>query len=295
VLEHPSVVSFVPRARGPGTSRVPEPAPLRMRSRRGLRARPELLCVLRSEKRFESSRTVFARSLRTPRASRAVACDSCGLDRASPENVFRSFSSRRDRHDAFDRLLHSETVPTRAPVSVVVSQRSDRLLFLLLGRCLAAPSEDRSHFRSLSTPCPPTRTSLSRAGAPVRRRARWAPGSSGPPGADETGEIRASRRVSHFGARPGDRVGGVFFHRARPCRSPLTLLSPPSPRRSNRFRRVGFASKAAKIDSRVCPVKNNRFPDPERLPSDSRSCALRVRRGGNEGPRDVQSIAPALT
>jgi len=106
--------------------------------------------------------------------------------------------------------------------------------------------------------------------------------SSGPPGADETGEIRASRRVSHFGARPGDRVGGVFFHRARPCRSPLTLLSPPSLRRSNRFRRVGFASKAAKIDSRVCPVKSNRIPDRERLPSDSRFCAPRVRRGGNE-------------
>jgi len=202
-----------------------------MRSRRGLRARPELLCVLRSEKRFESSRTVFARSLRTPRASRAVACDSCGLDRASPENVFCSFSSRRDRHDAFDRLLHSETVPTRAPVSVVVSQRSDRLL--------------ASRLATRSTPCGAVRGSLSlpvscdsvpthakrlfsRAGAPVRRRARWAPGSSGPPGADETGEIRASRRVSHFGDRLDDTSGGVFFHRARPMnRSPLTLLSPP--------------------------------------------------------------------
>jgi len=281
VLEHPSVVSFVPRARGPGTSRVPEPAPLRMRSRRGLRARPELLCVLRSEKRFESSRTVFARSLRTPRASRAVACDSCGLDRASPENVFCSFSSRRDRHDAFDRLLHSETVPTRAPVSVVASQRSDRLLFC----CSVDALRHRPRIALTSgvfrLRAHPRERLFSRAGAPVRRRARWAPGSSGPPGADETGEIRASRRVSHFGARPGDRVGGVFFHRARPCRSPLTLLSPPSPRRSNRFRRVGFASKAAKIDSRVCPVKSNRIPDRERLPSDSRSCAPRARRGGS--------------
>lgn len=156
-------------------------------------------------------------------------------------------------------------------------------LGLLLARRLAAPSEDHSHFRCLATPCPSTRNVSFRAPArPSGDVTRWAPGSSGPPGADETGEIRASRRVSHFGARPGDRVGGVFFHRARPCRSPLTLLSPPSPRGSNRFRRVGFASKAAKIDSRVCPVKSNRIPDRERLPSDSRLCAPRVRRGGND-------------
>jgi len=33
---------------------------------------------------------------------------------------------------------------------------------------------------------------------------------------------------------------------------------------------------------RVCPVKSTRIPDRERLPSDSRFCAPRVRRGGNE-------------
>jgi len=32
---------------------------------------------------------------------------------------------------------------------------------------------------------------------------------------------------------------------------------------------------------RACPVKSNRIPDRERLPSDSRSCAPRVRRGGS--------------
>jgi len=147
VLEHPSVVSFVPRARGPGTSRVPGPAPLRMRSRRGLRARPELLHRPPLERRFRKLPHRLRPISSPPRASRAVAAIPCGLDRASPENVFCSFSSRRDRHDAFDRLLHSETVPTRAPVSVVVSQRSDRLL--------------ASRLATRSTPCGAVRGSLS--------------------------------------------------------------------------------------------------------------------------------------
>jgi hypothetical protein len=223
-----------------------------MRSRRGLRARPELLCALRwkdvSKAPAPSSPDLFA----APCVTRG-GCDSCGLDRASPENVFRSFSSRPRSTDASDRLLHSETVPTRAPVSVVVSQRSDRLLFLLLGRCLAAPSEDRSHFRSLATPCPPTRTSLFAC-----RRARPETCALG------TGKLGAARcrrdwGDSRFTARfslrrsAGRSRGGVFFHRTRPCRSPLTLLSPPSPRGSNRFRRIGSVSKAAKIDSALAP------------------------------------------
>jgi len=280
VLEHPSVVSFVPRARGPGTSRVPEPAPLRMRSRRGLRARPELLCVLRwkdvSKAPAPSSPDLFAAPCVTRGGLRFLRARS----RVSGERVLFVLQSSRS-----SRCVRSTSALRNRPYSSTrlrrrfPAQRS--FAFLLLGRCLAAPSEDRSHFRSLSTPCPPTRTSLSRAGAPVRRRARWAPGSSGPPGADETGEIRASRRVSHFGAQPGDRVGGVFFHRARPCRSPLTPLSPPSPRRSNRFRRIRLCLQGRQDRFRVCPVKSNRIPDRERLPSDSRSCAPRARRGGS--------------
>jgi len=72
-----------PRARGPRTSRVPEPAPLRMRSRRGLRVRLEPVRVSMVRRRFESSRTVFARSPRRP-VRHARFGVSFELDRACP-------------------------------------------------------------------------------------------------------------------------------------------------------------------------------------------------------------------
>jgi hypothetical protein len=72
-----------PRARGPRTSRVPEPAPLRMRSRRGLRAQSEPVRVSMVRRRFESSRTVFARSRLRP-ARHAPCSDSFELGRAFP-------------------------------------------------------------------------------------------------------------------------------------------------------------------------------------------------------------------
>jgi len=72
-----------PRARGPRTSRVPEPAPLRMRSRRGLRVRFEPVRVSMVRRRFESPRTVFARSPRRS-ARHARRDDSFELGRACP-------------------------------------------------------------------------------------------------------------------------------------------------------------------------------------------------------------------
>jgi len=116
VLEHPSVVSFVPRARGPGTSRVPEPAPLRMRSRRGLRARPELLCVLRwkdvSKAPAPSSPDLFAApcvtrgGLRFLRARSRVSGERVlfVLQSSRPSRCVRSTSALRNRPYSSTRL-----------------------------------------------------------------------------------------------------------------------------------------------------------------------------------------------
>jgi len=104
----------------------------------------------------------------------------------------------------------------------VASRRSDHP-----ARGLAALARGSLSSRSLSAPCPTTRTSASRAASPVRRRAPQATGGSGPPAANETGENRASRRASHFGAR-SIVAEGVFSPRnADRSRSPLTPLSPP--------------------------------------------------------------------
>jgi len=111
--------------------------------------------------------------------------------------------------DASDRLLHSETVPTRALVlRRFPAQRPNPV------RSLSAFVRGSLSSRSLATPCSSARTSSSRAPPPVRRRAEQAKGGSGPPDANETGENRASRRVSHFGARSIVREG-VFFPRVR--------------------------------------------------------------------------------
>jgi len=113
-----------PRARGPRTSRVPEPAPLRMRSRRGLRAQSEPVRVSMVRRRFESSRTVFARSRRRP-ARNAPCGDSFELGRACP-CALGSARGRRDRRcvrstSALRNRFHSST---RA---LVASQRSELL------------------------------------------------------------------------------------------------------------------------------------------------------------------------
>jgi len=85
-----------PRARGPGTSRVPEPAPLRVRSRRGLRVRSELVRFFVVRRCFESSHTVVARS-RHPSA-RQTRCEQLLQARSRGSSVRLVASrGRRDR------------------------------------------------------------------------------------------------------------------------------------------------------------------------------------------------------
>jgi len=124
--------------------------------------------------------------------------------------------------DASDRLLHSETVQARAPVlRRFPAQRPAP------ARGLPALARGSLSSRSLSAPCPTTRTSASRAASPVRRRAPQATGGSGPPAAKrDRGEPRFTARFSL--RRPVDRSRGRFLPSdADRSRSPLTPLSPP--------------------------------------------------------------------
>jgi hypothetical protein len=93
-----------------------------MRSRRGLRTQrePGVFPVRRTH--FLVPRTVVARG-QSPSARHCASCDSCELVRAFP-SALGSAQGRRGR-DASDRLLHSETIQTRAPVSIAASQRCD--------------------------------------------------------------------------------------------------------------------------------------------------------------------------
>jgi len=104
-----------PRARGPGTSRVPEPAPLRVRSRRGLRVRSELVRLFVVRRCFESPRTVVARSRRP--SARQARCERLVRARSRGSSVRLVASrGRRDR-----RCVRSTSAlrnhSTRAPVS----------------------------------------------------------------------------------------------------------------------------------------------------------------------------------
>jgi len=125
--------------------------------------------------------------------------------------------------DASDRLLHSETVSTRA--LVLSSLPSAASCWLVRG--LSAPARVSLSSRNLAAPCPSTRTSSSRTASPVRRRANQAPGGSGPPDADETGENHASRRDPHFDDRTIDHGAAFSSASCAGYRSPLTPLSPP--------------------------------------------------------------------
>jgi len=133
--------------------------------------------------------------------------------------------------DASDRLLHSETVPTRALVlrRLPAQRPSPCDAFRRRPRTALVP-EPRGSVPVHANVC------SSRATSHVRRRAAQAPGGSGPPDANEAGEIRASRREPHLGDR-------TILTRRRflpPCeiedRAPLTPLSPPpSPRPGSLF------------------------------------------------------------
>jgi len=145
-----------------------------------------------------------------------------------------------------------------------LSQRSDHMPV----RCLSALARGSLSFRCLAAPCSSARTSSSRAASPVRRRAEQAPGGSGPPDANETGENRASRRVSHFSARRIHMRGRFFPSRVKRLRSPLTLLSPPP----CSWRGSPWAITALWLEGRQDRfrgglVKGVRIPDPECLPS----------------------------
>jgi len=171
--------------------------------------------------------------------------------------VFCSFSSRRDQPVRADRLLHSETVPTRAPVfrRRFPAQRSFCLLFRLAARSRPCGTVRGSLSIPESCDSVPARANVSFR-VPARPSGdvpRWAPGSSGPPGADETGEIRASRRVSHFGL-------GRATQRWRflPPRVSVPLASDAPVASFSVLARIVFgesalASKAAKIDSALAP------------------------------------------
>jgi len=165
---HPTSYRWL-RARGPGTSRVPEPAPLRVRSRRGLSRTARIPSLPLVRDTWRPAHRCRSRSS-SPRASnagrrflRARSRVSSGFAWERPAGVATG--------DASDRRLHSETVPTRA---------------LVLRRFPARPSartmpcdtaRGLPSFRSLAAPCSFPRMSVSRAvltrprtGAHVHRR-----------------------------------------------------------------------------------------------------------------------------
>ena len=198
----------VPRARGPGTSRVPEPAPLRVRSRRGLRVRSGPVRVSVVRRHFDGPRTVVARSRRCP--AHQPRCKRFLRARSRVSEMRLVAPAGVATGDASDRLLHSETVPTRALVlrRFPAQQPSPCDAFRRIARGLLSS-------QSLAAPCPSTRTSLfARRSARPEDSVKRAPGSSGPPDANEAGENRASRRGPHFGAGRLSR-GGVFFRRVK--------------------------------------------------------------------------------
>lgn len=157
-----------------------------------------------------------------------VASDSFELDRAfrwrlvAPAGVAIG--------DASDRLLHSETVPTRALVLRRFPARRPAV------RCLAAPSDGHPRTGAFRLRARSRERLFSRAASPVRRRALQVPGSSGPPDTERgRGESRFTARLSL--RRPDDSHAAAFssavWSRYRP---PLTPLSPPPRRlRGSRF------------------------------------------------------------
>jgi len=183
-----------PRARGPRTSRVPEPAPLRMRSRRGLRAQSEPVRVSMVRRRFESSRTVFARSRRRP-ARHAPCGDSFELGRACP-CALGSARGRRDRRcvrstSALRNRSNSSTRTSSLPSAATTLRR------------LSAPFDDHPRTGASRLRARSRERLFSRAGPPVRRRASQTPGSSGPPDVKRGwGESRFTARFSL--RRPAD-------------------------------------------------------------------------------------------
>jgi len=210
-------------------------------------------------RRFQGPRTAVALSPRS--MARQTPCVWLFRARSRVSEVRLVAPAGVAADDASDRLLHSETVPTRALVlRRFPAQRPNPCdAFRRRPRVVLVPEPRGSvpvHANVFS----------SRATSRVRRRAAQAPGGSGPPDANETGETRASRRGPHFGDR-------TILTRRRylpPCeiedRAPLTPLSPPPI-----LAQVRFSSNVARglegRQDRFCGglVKGVRFADPECL------------------------------
>ena len=223
-----------------------------------MRSGPVRVSVVR--RRFDGPRTVVARSRRC--LARQTRCERFLRARSRVSVVRLVAPAGVATGDASDRLLHSETVPTRAlvPRRFPAQRPNPCDAFRRIARGSLSS-------QSLAAPCSSTRTSLSRAAPPVRRQVARAPGSSGPPDANEAGEDRASRRGPHFGAR-------TIVTRWRflpPCEietlSPLTPLSPPPCRCAGRFSAEPAHGLEGRQDRfRGGLVKGVRIADPGCLP-----------------------------
>jgi len=173
--------------------------------------------------------------------------------------------------------------PTRAPVTFrrFPAQRSMRFMASRSRSALSGARRSRiAHFRSLSAPCPPARTSLfAQPASPSEDAAEPGTGKLGPPGADETGEIRASRRVSHFGDRLDDTSRWRFLPPSasnEPFASDAPVASSVT-QGADAFGESALCHEGGQDRFRARPVKSERIADPERLPSESRMRASRPR------------------
>jgi len=136
---------------------------------------------------------------------------------------------------------------------------------------LAMPFGDRAKARSrpgaARLRARPRERLFSRAAPPVRRRARRAPGSSGPPDANEAGENRTSRRDSHF----GDRAIRTRRRFLPPCEIERPIAKDTLVASSVPFARDGFFRSARGLEGRQDRfrgglVKGVRISDPGCLP-----------------------------
>lgn len=212
-----------PRARGPGTSRVPEPAPLRVRSRRGL---SRTVRISRRPRRgtLGDPRTVVARAPRRP-ARQTLGVVSFELGRACPW-VCRE-ASRRRRVQRCVRstfaLRNRSNSSTRASSLPSAAARP--------ARRLATPHEDCPRSGDLAaTVLVPANVSFAHRARPSEDARSRTPGGSGPPDANEAGEssvFTTGLSLRRSVGAPGRRDSSSASSRHR---SPLTSLSPPPSR-----------------------------------------------------------------